>query len=182
MNLRSDTAPPAPQETSDAAGETRALLLYDGGCGLCRWTVAGLLRRTRSERVAPVPIESPLGAELLADLDPEARMRAAHLVIDGGRFSGGEAAAPLLKALGILPRAAALAGRFPRATEFGYRLVAGNRRILGRMVPREWRTAADAWIAANRLTRPRVAGRSPGPRSPAARGVRPGARCSNPPV
>jgi predicted DCC family thiol-disulfide oxidoreductase YuxK len=58
-----------------------------------------------------------------------------HMVdADGHVYSAGAAFAPLLRLLPAGRPLASLAERFPRATERGYRLVAGNRSLFGKLV------------------------------------------------
>jgi predicted DCC family thiol-disulfide oxidoreductase YuxK len=59
-----------------------------------------------------------------------------HLVAaDGGVLSAGAAAAPLLRLLPGGAPLAALAERFPAATERAYRWIADHRSALGRSIP-----------------------------------------------
>jgi predicted DCC family thiol-disulfide oxidoreductase YuxK len=112
-----------------------AVLLYDGECGLCRWSAAKVLQWDRSRRLRPVALQDAEADRLLDHLTPEERMASWHLVTpDGTVVSAGAAAAPLL---GLLPGGgplAALAGAVPGPTERAYRLVADNRTRLGRLI------------------------------------------------
>ncbi|HWT21985.1 MAG TPA: DUF393 domain-containing protein, partial [Solirubrobacteraceae bacterium] len=82
------------------------ILLYDNGCGFCQWMMWLILRHDRRGAIRPVPIQSPTGEDLLADLDPEARLASWHAVEPSGRrSSGGDAFAPVLRAV---PRLAPL--------------------------------------------------------------------------
>jgi len=114
----------------------RWAVLYDAGCGFCEWTLSLLLRWDRAARLAPVALQRPEAADLLAELTPAERMASWHLISpSGARRSGGDALAPLLRALpgGRLP-AAVFAG-FPRLTARAYRWVAEHRSELSRLVP-----------------------------------------------
>lgn len=125
-------------------------VLYDADCGFCRWTLALLLRRDRAGRLLPLPIESPEGDELLGGMPREERLRSAHAVTPDGRvWSGGDAVAPILRELGRpgAARGARLLGPPLRA---GYRLVAANRSLLGKLMPTGARDAATAEIAEHR--------------------------------
>src|SRR4051794_215605 len=123
------------------------IVLYDGECGFCRWAVAWALERDRDGVLSVAPIQSPTGAQLLADLDPAERLRAVHVVHDDGRReSGGAAARAVLEA--TARPLARLAGMSPRATELVYRLVAGNRSRVSRLVPRRAKLRADRLLAA----------------------------------
>jgi hypothetical protein len=71
-----------------------------------------------------------------------------HLVgPDGSVASAGAAAAPLLRLLPGGGPPAALAERFPRAMERGYRWVVGHRSALGRRLGERALARADAVIA-----------------------------------
>src|ERR1700730_5258081 len=73
------------------------IVLYDGDCGFCRWSLAKLLALDRRRRGA---LETPAAAALLADLTPEQRAASWHLIApDGRRWSAGAAAPPLLRLL-----------------------------------------------------------------------------------
>ena len=112
---------------------TRAVVLYDGGCGLCAWCVARILAWDRRGALRPVPIQGDEGAALLADLDEAARMASWHLVTAGGaRASGGAAVASLLRLLPGGGPCAALAERLPGPVNAAYRWVARHRSRLGR--------------------------------------------------
>jgi predicted DCC family thiol-disulfide oxidoreductase YuxK len=142
-----------------------AIVIYDGDCGFCRWSLALLLcwDRVRGGRrshqplsLRPLPLRTGEAEDLLADLSEEQRDASWHLVVDGTRFSAGAALAPALRRLpgGRVP--AALFARFPAATERAYRWVADHRGVLGRFVPSRARRWADRVIAAH--------GGSPAPR------------------
>ena len=134
-----------------------AIVLYDRDCGFCRWSLAKILRWDRAGRLRPVPIESPEGDALLADMPPEQRLASWHLVLeDGRRYSGGDAFAPLLALLPAGAPFGALAGRFPRVARMGYGAVASRRSPLGRRLPRRWVSAADEVVARRAAIRSRT--------------------------
>ena len=87
---------------------SRPVLLYDGGCRFCRFA-ARLVDRFDLGRLAFLPFDDPAAEPLLARLPEAARFESAHLFRpDGSVWS--PSSAP-------------------------YRLVARNRRRLGRLVP-----------------------------------------------
>jgi steroid delta-isomerase-like uncharacterized protein len=95
-----------------------------------------LLRWDRAARVQPVALQRPEAAGLLKGLTPAERMASWHLISPSGeRRSGGDALAPLLRALpgGRVP--AAVFARFPRLTGRAYRWVAEHRSGLSAWVP-----------------------------------------------
>jgi predicted DCC family thiol-disulfide oxidoreductase YuxK len=114
------------------------VVLYDADCGFCRWSLDRLLRWDRHGRLRAAPIQSEEGERLLADLSEEDRLASWHLVtLDGRRYSGGAAAAPLARLLPGGPPVALLADTFPRTTDRLYRWVARNRDSLGRRLGEE---------------------------------------------
>jgi predicted DCC family thiol-disulfide oxidoreductase YuxK len=129
------------------------IVLYDADCGFCRWAMAWALRRDRRRALAAVPIQSPLGSELLADLAPSERLRAAHVVReDGERRSAGAAAAEVLSALPATRVLGRLGRRLPRATAVLYGLLAARRTSFGRLLGSDARRRADELLEALRAT------------------------------
>ena len=110
----------------------RAVLIYDAGCGFCRWSVAKILRWDRRGLLRALPFQDPEGDALLGDMDPERKVSSWHLVTEGRVYSAGEAVPPLAELLPAGKPIALLAGRFPRATERAYEWVADHRDQLGR--------------------------------------------------
>jgi predicted DCC family thiol-disulfide oxidoreductase YuxK len=116
----------------------RALLFYDEDCGFCRWSVAKILKWDRHDRIRAVPIQGPEGDEYLDGMSEEERLASWHLVTpDGNLYSSGAAVPHLAKLLPAGAPVAALASRFPGATESLYRWVARNRDTLGRRLGSE---------------------------------------------
>jgi predicted DCC family thiol-disulfide oxidoreductase YuxK len=112
---------------------SEAVILYDADCGFCRWAVDKLLAWDRAGRLRPAALQGPEADRLLPGLSDEAKMASWHLVVDGNRYSGGAAAAPLLRLLpGGRPLARVVAA-FPGASDRAYRLVARNRDRFGRL-------------------------------------------------
>jgi len=142
------------------------IVLYDADCGFCRWAMAWALGHDRRRGLVAVPIQSQLGAQLLADLSPAERLDAAHVVReDGTRKSGGNAAADVL---GALPQTRALgriARRLPAPTAALYGLVAMHRHGFGRFVGGEARRRADRLLQAERVTSAAGLGERSGRRS-----------------
>jgi predicted DCC family thiol-disulfide oxidoreductase YuxK len=112
---------------------SEVVVLYDADCGFCRWAVAKLLAWDRAGRLRPAALQGPEADRLLPGLSEEERMRSWHLVVDGAVYSGGAAAAPLLRLLpGGRPLAPVVAA-FPGLSDRAYRLVARNRDRFGRL-------------------------------------------------
>jgi branched-chain amino acid transport system substrate-binding protein len=133
---------------SPSRAPTRPALLYDRDCSFCKWCLGWVLRWDRRGRLRPVAIQSAEGAELLAELDPEARLESWHLVLaDGEVVSGGAAAAPLARRLPGGRPLAFLFATFPRATERAYRWVADHRGSLARLLRLPALLAVVAFLA-----------------------------------
>lgn len=141
----------------------RRLVLYDGDCGFCRWSLDRLLRWDRHGRLRATPIQSDEGGRLLADLSEADRLGSWHLVApDGSRHSGGAAVGPLA---GLLPGGAPvalLAGAFPRTTDRVYRWVARNRDRLGARLGEQACAADPSGRSAPATSGPPTSPRGPG--------------------
>jgi predicted DCC family thiol-disulfide oxidoreductase YuxK len=106
----------------------RHVVLFDEGCGFCRWSLDRLLRWDRSGRLRAVAIQSAEDDRLLADLPEADRLGSWHLVTPNGRrYSGGAATAPLARLLPAGAPVALLAETFPRMTDRAYRWIAHHR-------------------------------------------------------
>ncbi|MGZ8667419.1 MAG: DCC1-like thiol-disulfide oxidoreductase family protein [Solirubrobacterales bacterium] len=124
------------------------VVLYDGECRFCRWSLAWVLRWDRRRRLEPVRLQDARAARLLAAMPEAVRMASWHLVTGDGRgTSAGAAVAGLLRLLPGGRPAAAAAARFPGAVERGYALVARNRGRLGRRLTEGALARADAVVA-----------------------------------
>jgi predicted DCC family thiol-disulfide oxidoreductase YuxK len=116
-------------------------LLYDEGCPFCVWA-AGPFRSV--DGVVVEAIGSERGADLLADLTPEQRYAAVHLVDDSGRRRSGAAALPpLLRRLRGGRPLAWLVERFPRTSAWGYGVVSRHRGGLARLL----RLGQARWVS-----------------------------------
>jgi predicted DCC family thiol-disulfide oxidoreductase YuxK len=127
----------------------RVIVLYDADCGFCRWAMAWAMRRDHNHVLVSVPIQSPLGSELLVNVIPSDRLRSAHVVLnDGCRRSGGAAAADVLSVLPPTRVLGRLARSLPRTTALLYGVVAARRKSFGRLVGKEARRRADDLLGA----------------------------------
>jgi predicted DCC family thiol-disulfide oxidoreductase YuxK len=134
--------------TASPSRET-VIVLYDADCGFCRWAMAWAMRRDHRHVLVAVPIQSPLGSELLVDVAPSERLRSAHVVRDDGcRRSGGAAAADVLSVLPPTRMLGRLARGLPGATALLYGVVAARRKSFGRLVGREARRRAEDLLGA----------------------------------
>jgi predicted DCC family thiol-disulfide oxidoreductase YuxK len=112
---------------------SEAVVFYDADCGFCRWAVDKVLAWDRAGKLRPAALQGPEADRLLRGLSDEEKMASWHLVVDGNRYSGGAAAAPLLRLLpGGRPLASVVA-RFPQVSDRAYRYVARHRDRFGRL-------------------------------------------------
>lgn len=119
------------------SGISEAIVLYDGDCAFCRWSLDNLLIWDRRGRLRPLEIQSDEGQELLerAGVPTAVRLESWHLALSSGAVrSAGAGAAPLAEMLPGGRALAALFRRFPGQTERGYRWVAANRDTLARLL------------------------------------------------
>jgi predicted DCC family thiol-disulfide oxidoreductase YuxK len=125
----------------------QAILIYDSDCGFCRWCLAKVLAWDRRRAVRPVALRTAEANGLLGEMPAGEQMSSWHLVIDGEVHSAGAGFEPLLRLLPGGGPLAAVAARFPGATERGYRLVSGNRSLFGKLVTDGAKRRADERIS-----------------------------------
>lgn len=115
----------------------RAVLLYDAGCRLCRFAARTVLRLDRGWTLAVLPLQDSDAARLLEPLPVEERLASWRLVrTDGSVVGYGAGIVPLARSLQLTrPLGRVLAAMPPSLLEAPYRLIARNRRRLGRLVP-----------------------------------------------
>jgi predicted DCC family thiol-disulfide oxidoreductase YuxK len=112
-------------------------VLYDDDCGFCRWS-ADRIRRVSRRRVQIVTIQSQRGQFLLREVPADRRLDSMHAVTADGRVWPAGAAVPwILRAVPGGRPLAALAARFPGATERLYRAIANRRESFGRLLGEE---------------------------------------------
>jgi predicted DCC family thiol-disulfide oxidoreductase YuxK len=115
--------------------EGHGVVLYDEDCGFCKWSLDKILAWDRHRRLRPLPIQSEEGGRLLAGVPQELRLESWHLVAPSGEVrSAGDAAAPLASLLPGGRPLAFLFRTFPGITNRAYRLVAGNRDRIARLL------------------------------------------------
>ena len=125
-------------------------VFYDRDCGVCRTILGALLAWDRDRRLRPVEIQSPEGERLLAGMTEQQRLDSWHLGGPDGVRSAGAAFPGLFDLLPGGGPLAALTRRAPGPSERAYRLVAGNRSKLSKLVPGAARDRADELIARRR--------------------------------
>jgi predicted DCC family thiol-disulfide oxidoreductase YuxK len=106
------------------------IVLFDGVCGLCNWSIDFLIRRDRHGAFRFAPLQSRIAQTLLHQHDLEAAEFSSVVVIDGARVYRRSDAA--LHALGRLGK--------------GWRVLA----VIARLLPRPLRDAVYDWVAVNR--------------------------------
>ena len=129
----------------------KVTLIYDSDCGFCRWCLGKVLAWDRRHAVRPVALGTEEADRLLAGTPEGERMSSWHLVDSAGQVhSAGAGFAPLFRSLPGGSPLAAVATRFQRTTERGYRIIAGNRSLWGHFVSEGAKRRADLKIAARR--------------------------------
>jgi predicted DCC family thiol-disulfide oxidoreductase YuxK len=125
-----------------------ATLIYDEDCGFCRWCLGKVLSWDRRGQIRPLPLGSGAADRMLTEVPVEERAASWHLVDGAGTVHSAGAGFPVLLRLlpGGRPLATAAAAA-PGLTDRGYRLVAGNRSRLGRLVSEGAKARADRRIA-----------------------------------
>lgn len=107
-----------------------AIVLFDGVCGLCNWSVDFLIRRDRRGALRFAPLQSHVAQTLLRERGLDAAEFSSAVVIDGSQvYRRSDAALQALWQLGKPWRALAL---------------------LARLLPRPGRDALYDWVATNR--------------------------------
>jgi predicted DCC family thiol-disulfide oxidoreductase YuxK len=115
--------------------------------------MAWAVRRDHHHVLVTVPIQSPLGSEILVDVVPSERLCSAHVVRDDGcRRSGGDAVADVLSVLPPTRVLGQLAHGLPGTTALLYCVVAGRRQSFGRLVGKKARRRADYLLGATSAT------------------------------
>jgi predicted DCC family thiol-disulfide oxidoreductase YuxK len=115
--------------------------------------MAWAVGRDHNHVLVTVPIQSPLGSELLVDVAPSERLHSAHIVRDDGcRHSGGAAAADVLSVLPQTRVLGRLGHSLPRTTALLYRVVAARRKSFGRLVGKQARRRTDDLLGVSSTT------------------------------
>ncbi len=83
----------------------RAVLVYDGGCGVCTFAASLVRALDWRRRIRPVPLQDPESAQLLPAMEDDALWDSFHFIADGKTASRGEG---LLDVLGVLPMGAGI--------------------------------------------------------------------------
>lgn len=107
----------------------QTLLIYDGDCGFCRWSMLLAARADRRGNLRFCPFGHPVAEAYLAELPEDSRYASHHAVVDGVLYSATAAARVTLLALPFGRCAVAL------GVHRLYPLVARHRALLGRFVP-----------------------------------------------
>ena len=106
------------------------IVLFDGVCGLCNWSIDFLLRHDRHGALRFAPLQSQAGQALLREHGLNPAEFSSAVVIDGSQvYRRSDAALHALWRLGTFWRALA---------------------VLARVLPRSGRDAIYDWVANNR--------------------------------
>jgi predicted DCC family thiol-disulfide oxidoreductase YuxK len=113
------------------------VLLYDGDCRLCRFAARLVARLDREHELAIVPLQHPDAAPLLESLPETERLASWRLARPDGMLVGfGAGVVPLFASMRLTRPLARLLAFVPdRMLDAAYRVVAGNRGTLGKLVP-----------------------------------------------
>jgi predicted DCC family thiol-disulfide oxidoreductase YuxK len=128
--------PTMPTETTIQPGQT--WLFYDGDCGFCRSCVDWLKAKDRQGKLHAVPYQDAPDPPLI----PPLRARAKHSVLTIGPNDdvhvAGRAVLGALDSVGWMTPLVKIASLPPLIwlVEFGYRIVAGNRSRISRVLAR----------------------------------------------
>ena len=111
------------------------MVLYDDGCGFCRWSASKVARWDRHQQLHFAPIRGPEGDARLGQMDTARRDGSFHVITRDGRIASAGAAVPfLLRELPGGSPLARMADAFPGTTDRAYRAVARRRGWLGHLV------------------------------------------------
>jgi predicted DCC family thiol-disulfide oxidoreductase YuxK len=75
---------PTERPLPELHGPTRHLILYDGFCALCNWSVRFVAARDRAERFAFAPLRGATAADVFAHHRQPADLETMVLVLDAG--------------------------------------------------------------------------------------------------
>ena len=115
--------------------DERYWLIWDGECGLCRRAVHWVEQRDRHKIIRTSPYQNTPSPPMTPDLEQMARGAVVVVGPAGQRISGGRAVLFVLGKLGWKRTARIMsAGPMAVITEWGYRRVANNRALIGRML------------------------------------------------
>jgi predicted DCC family thiol-disulfide oxidoreductase YuxK len=123
-------------------------VLYDEQCGFCCVMADWVVRLHTGAPLRMLPIQSTGGQTALASLPANERLASWHMLDERGQlFSGGDAFAPLLRDVPGARWLAPILERMPGVTGWVYRVVAGRRTTLARLIPRGYRRRARNRVA-----------------------------------
>lgn len=113
---------------ADRLGKRRALFLYDGACGVCKFSVALVADRDASDHVRFCPLQTPLAEKLLAELRLQSDLSTAVLLEGDAVYTHSAAILRLFPHMGFPILGRILLAVFPKfLRDFGYSLFARNR-------------------------------------------------------
>lgn len=118
------------------ADPARPVLLYDGGCRLCRFAARTIALLDRDRELLILPLGDAAAAPLLRGVPQEERHATWRLVIGDTAVGYGRGAVDLARSLRLTRPVARILRAIPDpALDDLYELVARHRSRLGRLVP-----------------------------------------------
>lgn len=107
----------------------RPVILFDGVCNLCSWSVRFIVARDRRALFRFAALQSPAGARLLSERGVDPRAVDSVMLIEGGRwYTSSDAAVRIARRLGGPWRLAGALLAVPRPLrDWAYGVVARNR-------------------------------------------------------
>ena len=128
--------PTMPTETTIQPGQT--WLFYDGDCGFCRSCVAWLQAKDRTGKLHAVPYQDAPDPPLIPPLRAQAKHSVLTIGPSGDVRTAGRAVLAALHDVGWMTPLVKVASLPPLIwlVEIGYRIVAGNRSRISRVLTR----------------------------------------------
>lgn len=110
------------------------IVLYDGSCGFCGWSVRWVLRRDRSRSFRFAPLDSPRGRALLAEHGLPSDPGTVVVLDDGRAYLRSDAVLRVARRVGGIWHLLRVGGVLPRSLRDAlYDWVARHRGWLGRV-------------------------------------------------
>lgn len=110
-----------------------AVLVYDGDCRVCIAAKRFVKAFDWGRRIRTVPVQHSDATRLLANLDPDRRMSAFHVVVDGRTSSGGDGVLELLGVLSLGGGTLEFAADMPTLRRMSARMYAMLHRVRDRL-------------------------------------------------
>lgn len=110
-------------------------LLWDGACSFCRECVRWVERRDRDSQIRAIPYQEAPSPPMDDQLREKCREAVQVVMNDGTLYSAGMACAIVIEQIGFRKLGRFMQWRAVRPfVEWGYRRVANNRHLVGRLI------------------------------------------------